>query len=131
MQKAQLSGLQAAVMQVLWDHGEATAATVRTALLGERSFALTTVATVLSRLEKQGFATHRADRRQYVYRALINQHEVQRSMVGTLVERLFQGDPAALVSHLVHENEIDLEDLERLKALIEARQHAEEENDDE
>ena len=48
------------------------------------------------------------------------------SMVGELLERLFAGDPAALVSHLVANREIDHEEIERLRALLDG---AEQERD--
>ena len=120
MSKTHLSALQMAIMRVLWQRGEATVAEVHGAITPQRDLAHNTVATVLSRLAKQGVIAHRKDGRQYIYRALIPEHEVRRSMVGSLVDRLFQGDAAALVSHLVHENEIGPDDLERLRTLLDA-----------
>ena len=43
---------------------------------------------------------------------------VTRSMVSSLVASLFQGDPSALVSHLVKEKEIDKGDLEAVRKLL-------------
>ena len=43
-------------------------------------------------------------------------------MVGALTERLFRGDAAELVNHLLAEREIEPDELERLKQRIEARQ---------
>ena len=48
-----LSDLQLAVMRVLWDKGEASAADVHRALRHSRPMAITTVATLLARLEKR------------------------------------------------------------------------------
>jgi predicted transcriptional regulator len=42
-------------------------------------------------------------------------------MVEDLTERLFDGDVAALVSHLITEQEIDRGELARLQKLIESR----------
>lgn len=114
-----LSELQMAIMRVLWDSGEATVAEVQAALQAQnRELAPTTVATMLSRLEKRSLLTHRTENRQYVYRALVSEREVRRSMVRDLVGQLFQGDVKALVSHLVRESEIDETDLNELKAMI-------------
>jgi predicted transcriptional regulator len=41
-------------------------------------------------------------------------------MVGELVNRLFEGDAAALVSHLVESGGMEDTELERLRALIDA-----------
>ena len=117
----QLGDLQYAIMRVLWDQKEATAAEVHQALLDERGLAPTTIATMLNKLEKKGVVTHRSEGRQYIYRAVVAERDVRRSMVSELVERAFQGDAAALVNHLLEERDIDPEELETLKALISAR----------
>lgn len=113
-----LGDLQHAIMRVLWAEGEATVARVQEALEGDRDRAITTIATMLVKMEKKGIVAHRAEGRQFVYRALISETEVQRSMVGELTEMLFGGDVTALVSHLLTEQEIDDTELARLKALI-------------
>ncbi len=118
----QLSELQLDVMRVLWDAGEAKVAEVRQALAKERGLALTTVATLLSRLEKRKLVAHRLEGRQFVYQATVSQEDVRVSMVSDLAERLFQGDLTAIVSHLLTDKEITKGDLSRVKALIEAKE---------
>ena len=114
----QLTDLQLAIMRVLWERGEATAADVHEALRRARGLAPTTVATVLSRLEKKGVITHRAEGRQYFYRPAVSERDVRRSMVAGLTELLFEGDPAALVSHLITSRDVAPRDLQRVKELI-------------
>jgi BlaI family penicillinase repressor len=124
--EAELSELQLAVMRVLWERGEATVLEVQEALRPARDLAPTTVATTLGRLEKRAVVAHRRDGRVFVYRALVPEDEVRRTMVGALTERLFRGDPAALVSHLLREGDIDARDLDRIKQSIERRRRREE-----
>jgi predicted transcriptional regulator len=109
-------------MRVLWARGEASAAAVHAALHPERGLAPTTIATMLRKLEKKGVVTHRAEGRQYIYRATVARSDVQRSMVATLVDRLFEGDAAALVHHLLHEGDVERQELERLRALLDAEE---------
>lgn len=118
MPKTQLTDLQLDVVRVLWSEGEATVAEVRDRLPENRNLATTTVATVLSRLEKQNVVTRRLEGRQYVYRPTVTENQVRRSMVADLVGSLFEGDPAALVSHLVSDAELEDGDLERVRALL-------------
>ena len=118
----QLTELQIALLRVLWDRGQATVAEICEVLRPERGLALTTVATLLSRLEKRGIVTHDARARQYVYRALVTESEVQRSMVQELTAQLFDGDVTALVSHLLTGRAISPGDVDRLKALLDAHQ---------
>ena len=116
-----LGELQFAIMRVLWEHLEATVAQVHGALADDRGRALTTIATMLSKMEKKGVVRHRAEGRQFIYAPTVTEAEVHRSMVADLTQRLFQGDTSALVSHLITEQEIEPDELERLRDLIEAR----------
>ena len=120
-----LTGLQLALLQVLWDRGEASTQEVWEALAGERGLALTTVATLLSRLERKGIVAHRQVGRQYVYRATVTRAEVRRSKVRDLTETLFGGDPAALVSHLVRAEDVGDLELRRIRTLVEEAASAE------
>ncbi|MGH8372340.1 MAG: BlaI/MecI/CopY family transcriptional regulator [Gammaproteobacteria bacterium] len=113
-----LSELQLAVVRVLWERGAVTTAEVQSALAPERNLAHTTVATLLTRLEKRGVVASRRDGRQLIYRALVTESDVRRSMVSGLISSLFQGDPQALVTHLVQESEIRPGDIERMRKLL-------------
>lgn len=118
----QLTELQVALLRVLWERGEATVSEISDALRPERALALTTVATLLSRLEKRGIVEHETRSRQYHYRARVSESEVRRSMVEELTDQLFDGDVTALMSHLLTAREVSPGDLDRLKALL--AQHA-------
>ena len=116
MGKTVLGELQHAIMLILWRRGEATVNDVHRELLRERGLALTTVATMLRKMEQKGIVSRRTEGRQFVYRPTVTQGDVQRSMVRELVDRLFDGDPAALVTHLVEDHEIDADELSQLAA---------------
>ena len=120
-----LGKLQFAIMRVLWDEGEAPVARVVEALPPEHRRAPTTIATMLTKLEKKGVVEHRTDGRLFIYRPTVEERVVTRSMVADLTQRLFEGDASALVSHLLTEGEIDTDELGRLRRLIAARQKEE------
>lgn len=122
MPKATLGDLQHAIMRVLWARGEATAAAVHAALEPERGLAPTTIATMLRKMEDKGVVAHRSEGRQFVYRATVSEAEVRQSMVGEVVERLFAGNPAALVSYLVAEEGLDPEEIARLRAVLDEKE---------
>jgi BlaI family penicillinase repressor len=69
-------------------------------------------------MEDKGVVAHRSEGRTFVYRPTVSEDQVRRSMVGELVERLFGGDPRALVAHLVSENEIDPRELRELRGRL-------------
>lgn len=113
-----LSELQIELMRVLWARREASTAEVAEVLAGSRGLAHTTVATLLSRLEKRGVVASRREGRQLVYRALLGEGEVRRSMVSGLLESLFGGDASALLAHLVKEQEIAPGDLDKVRRML-------------
>jgi len=113
-----LTDLQLAVMRVLWERGEASVVDIWEALRPERGLAQTTVATLLSRLEKRGVVAHRREARQFHYRATVSEPEVRRVMVRELTARLFAGDVTALVSHPLTAREVSPGDLAKVKQLI-------------
>ena len=112
-----LSDLQLDVMRVLW-RGETSVADVAADLAVRRGLAHTPVATVLTRLAKRDLVAARRDGRQLVYRALVDESQVRRSMVGGLIQSLFRGDPQALLAHLVSEEDVAGGDLEKVQALL-------------
>ena len=114
----QLTELQIGLLRVLWDRGEATVAEICDALRPARALAPTTVATLLSRLERRGVVRHRTVSRQFIYATAVSEDEVRHSMVSELTEQLFDGDVAELVSHLLSAREISPGDLEKVKELI-------------
>lgn len=128
----QLSDQQLAFMRVLWDRGEATAQDMQ-AVLAEQGHALapTTVATVLTRLERRGLVAHRRRGRQYVYRARAAEQEIRRTMLARLTDFFFGGDPDALVSHLTAGRGLGEEDLEEVRRLITDRERQSRESNDE
>ena len=117
-----LGDLQLAIMRILWSRDEASVADVHEALEPERGLALTTIATMLAKLEKKGVVKHRAEGRRYIYRPTVSEGQVRRSMVSDLTSQLFRGDALALVNHLISEHEIDAGELSQLRQLIAAKE---------
>lgn len=113
-----LTELQLAILHVLWERGEATSREVREALMPSRSLALTTVATLLSRLEKKGVLDHRRQGRAHVFRPTVTQSEVRRTMVRELAENLFGGKPSQLVSHLLVSARLDDDELRFMRQAL-------------
>ena len=116
-----LGDLQYAIMRVLWSTPEASVAEVCQRLTKEHQRAPTTIATMLTKMERKGVVAHRADGRVFLYRAKIREADVHRSMVTDLTERLFEGAATALVSHVLAQGEFDAEELAELRALLDRR----------
>ena len=117
-----LGDLQLAILRELWRRGEATVADVHKALHKQRQLALTTIATMLRKMEDRHLVEHRTEGRQFIYRAAVKQDEIHRNLVADIVDRVFSGDASAMVSHLLEEEALDPDELAELKALIRAKE---------
>ncbi len=115
---ATVTELQLCVLRVLWDQGEASVAEVHEILKDERGLAITTVATMLTRLEKRGLVSHRSRGRTFIYRARVDESKLRTGMVREFTERLFGGDVSALMSHLLTSGQMAEGDLARVKDMI-------------
>jgi predicted transcriptional regulator len=119
---ARLTAPQLEILRVLWQRSEATVIEIQQALRAERPLAATTIATLLSRLEKRGLVAYRAEGRQYVYRAVLQERDAQQHALVEVTRGLFAGDIATMVSQLLSSHELRPGDLARVKALIDAKE---------
>ena len=116
-----LGDLQLKIMKVLWDRPTASVAEVLEALGTDAGLAYTTVATMLRKMEARGLVQHDAEGRRFIYRAAVRPEAVTRSMAGDVLERLFEGSLADLLSHLLATHEVSREELLELERLIAER----------
>jgi len=120
-----LSDLQLAVIRVLWDKGEASAAEVQLAMKRSRPLAITTVSTLLGRLEKKGIVSHRSAGRTFVYRARVSELDMRRRAISGVIRNLFRGNPSEVVGQILSERDVSEEDLERMRRMIQDARLAE------
>jgi predicted transcriptional regulator len=116
-----LGDLQLAILKVLWDRAEATVAEVHKSLCVRTKFAYTTIATMLKKMEGRRLVAHRVEERKFLYRATVKEDEVSLGMSEHLVERLFEGSLADMVSHLLSTREVSRDELSQIEKLIAER----------
>jgi predicted transcriptional regulator len=116
-----LGELQLRIMKVLWERGEASVAEVHKLLADRSELAYTTMATMLRKMETRGLVRHRLAERRFLYRPAVLAEEVTRKMSSHLVERLFAGSLADMMTHLLSTHEISRTELEALEKLIAER----------
>ena len=105
-------------MRVLWQRQEETVAEVQQALEIDPPLAYSTVATVFSRMEHNELIIHRVEERQYHYRPVVSEAGANQSVVGDLIDRVFGGSPAELVNQLLASDQVDADELGRIKQLV-------------
>lgn len=117
-----LPKLELAVMKVVWAKGRVTVYDVQEGLLPERKLAYTSVASTLRILEEKRFLTHDMDGRTYIYRPLLQESEVSKSMLQDILDRLFDGSTERLLTTLLETQKVKNEELEKMQARIAAYQ---------
>ena len=123
-----LSDQQYRLMQVLWHLQQGSAKSVH-AQLSHLGLAHTTVATILTRLEKRGVLSSRTEGRERIYTPLISENAARRSMVSSLVSTLFKGDDKQLLAHLVKETDLERGDLKDIQQMLAQANLVEADND--
>lgn len=116
-----LGDLQKAVMETVWDKGEVTVQQVRDLLDRDPPPAYTTILSVMQKLEKAGWLTHRAEGRSYVYRSIQSREEEGSTSLRSFIQKVFRGDPLLLFQHLIDDRDLSDQDLSALKKMIDQR----------
>ncbi|MFT5163335.1 MAG: BlaI family penicillinase repressor [Alteromonadaceae bacterium] len=115
-----LSEVQLTIMTALWEIQQGSVAEVIAALT-DNQYARTTVATMLTRLEKQDFVCSKKINGMNVYFPLVEQQQVQASSLSQLLKNFFGDRKSNLVSFLL-DDDVSEQELEQVKALLEQKQ---------
>ena len=108
-----------AVLQVLWQRGEATRRHLVEALYPRGEPAdFTTVQKLLERLEKRGLVRRGGTDRQRTYRATRSRDELLSLRLEDLADRLGGGSLVPLVLNLVKTRPLTPEELDELRAFV-------------
>ena len=113
-----LGELQRAVIEVVWELGEASVHDVRDRLSRKKKLAYTTVLTAMQKLEKAGWLRHRTQGKSYVYIPTRTREEAGAKSVHKFVKRVFDGDPVLMFQHLMHESSLGDTELRELRKMI-------------
>ncbi|HEY1206552.1 MAG: BlaI/MecI/CopY family transcriptional regulator [Bryobacteraceae bacterium] len=106
------------IMEVLWEKGVATVGEVAEGLSKDRPVAYNTVLTLMRILERKGYVQHTKDGRAFVYQPVVDRGEASRTAVRQLLNRFFNDSPELLVLNLLRDENIDQQEIERLRGLI-------------
>ncbi len=113
-----LGRMELQIMNVVWDGGKATVHDVKESLSRGRKPAYSTVLTMMRKLERKGYLMHEVDGRTYVYSPTVSRREVRHSMLGDLLNRLFDGSAELLVTSLIEQKRISTRELREIRKLV-------------
>ncbi|MGA2599790.1 MAG: BlaI/MecI/CopY family transcriptional regulator [Bryobacteraceae bacterium] len=114
-----LSRRERQIMDVVYQHGRATASEIHQALPDPPSYSA--VRATLRVLEEKGHVKHQEEALRYVYVPTLTPERARRSALRHMVDTFFNGSVEQVVAALVDRSAINVsnEDLDRISALIE------------
>lgn len=105
-------------MRYVWELGECSVGMIRQAMAARhpdgKSPAHSTVSTVLKLLRDKEYLNHKAFGRTFVYSPRVSRESYSHGRLRSLMHRFFGNSPQRMVSFLVEENDLSLEELEEL-----------------
>ena len=101
------------LMQMFWEHGPMFVKDI-VPLYDEPKPHFNTISTMVRTLESKGFVEHVAFGNTYRYRPIISQEEFSKGVLGNVVTRYFENSYRQVVSALIEEEKISIEELEEL-----------------
>ncbi|MCF6241974.1 MAG: BlaI/MecI/CopY family transcriptional regulator [Bacteroidales bacterium] len=114
----ELTKAEEQVMQILWRIEKGFVKDVITHF-SEPKPAYNTVSTIIRILEKKGFIGHKAYGKTYEYFPLISKKEYTKSFFKGFLSRYFSNSLQQLVSFFSNENEMSIEEMEKIMKMME------------
>lgn len=114
----ELGQLQEAIMEAIWELGEATVRQVRDHLKRRKRLAYTTVLSTMQKLRMSGWLTYRSEGRTHVYRAVRTREEEGGTSLNKFVDKVFRGNRLLLFQQLIMDEGLAEDELQELKKMI-------------
>jgi BlaI family penicillinase repressor len=116
-----LGELQRAVIEVVWNLGDASVHQVRKELNRTKKLAYTTVLTAMQKLEKAGWLRHRNEGKVYIYTPTRTREEAGANSARKFIERVFDGDALLMFQHLMRQSKLSDKELQELRKMIDEK----------
>ena len=114
-----LSAFELEVMRLVWRDQKVIAPDIHRELAQDRDITYSTVKTIIDRLEDKGAIKRlRTYGRTILYGPTIDESELAQPMVKDLIRKLFGGEARPMINHLLHDEDLTLDDLAYLEKTI-------------
>lgn len=110
------------LMKVIWDRGPSTVAEIQEHLNADVNLAPSTIRTLLGILEDKGYLRSTARGKAKVFHAIVDRAEARGSVARYVIDRFFNGSAQELVLGVLKDEELDAEELARLRRLIDEKE---------
>jgi predicted transcriptional regulator len=113
-----VSAAESVIMEALWRRAPLAAEDIMAEVAAPQAWSEGTVKTLINRLLKKGAIAAEKDGRRYLYRPVLSRAAYVGAESQGLLDRLFDGRLAPLVSHFSQNRKLTPEDIAELKKLI-------------
>ena len=109
-----------AILQLLWAKGPQSVKEIHEALDHEKPVVYTTVLKTMQVMMERGMLDRDSEGRKHIYWAVIAQNATQDKLLDSFLDKTFGGSAKKLVMRALGKHTPDAEELEELKAYIDA-----------
>lgn len=109
------------MLHLVWETGPSTVAAIHDRVCQTRRVAYTTVMTQLRKLADKGFLSFTQEGNAYVYRAEREPGEVRRSVLESILAKVFKGSAVDLIATLVEHEQLSDEELAEIRRIVDER----------
>jgi BlaI family penicillinase repressor len=113
-----ISVAESVIMEALWKQSPLTAEEISAQVAREQDWTEATVRTLVNRLLTKKAIAAKKDGRKYLYRPLMKRADYVQQESQGLLDRLFNGQVAPLVTHFSQRKKLSAQDIAELKRLI-------------
>ena len=113
-----ISAAESVIMEALWKQSPMTAEEIAALVAPGQQWTDATVRTLINRLLKKKAITAKKDGRRYLYRPIMKRADWVHEESQGLLDRMFGGRLAPLVTHFSQRKKLSAQDIAELKRLI-------------
>ncbi|AIY66467.1 BlaI/MecI/CopY family transcriptional regulator [Pseudoalteromonas piratica] len=117
-----LSNFELEVMQLFWQHKEASAPQIHKLVAQTRDVKYSTVKTIIDRLEKKGsLKRSKTLGRTIFYAPTTEKQSVSVPLIKDFINKVFLGKSRPLAAHILEQEELSMDDIEYLESILKER----------
>ena len=110
------------ILSVIWEQGEATVREVFEIFRKTKKSTYTTVLKTMQIMHGKGFVGRVKVGNAHVYRALIKQSELGRSLIDDLLKKVFGGSASKLVQQVLENETTSADEMQEIRKMIDESQ---------
>ena len=106
------------ILQILWDKKKATVREVYEIISQTKNCGYTTTLKLMQIMFEKKLVTRNTDAKTHIYHPKISKESLRKSMMGKLIQNVFEGSPTSLVLHALGESKPSASEIDQIQELL-------------